>query len=210
MVPPLVMVVGLKALVSVGNSGVTITQLLVTPLVTLVVPLMLPLPLVKAAGLLAQLLLVLPRTLVMATVMVQLAAPAGTLTSLTTILPLPAVAVTTPAVPTLLQVPLMAGVAATLRLAGSVSVKLDVVAGEPVGLVSVKVSVVVPPLVMVVGLKLLVRVGGAAFRQEAFPKKKFTILVLTDPAQVPSGSRPSYQIFMSPNSTRNPPVPGFW
>ncbi len=48
---------------------------------------------------------------------------------------------------------------ATRKPAGKVSVKLTVCAELPAGLLTVKVSVLVPPTLMLVGLKALVRVG---------------------------------------------------
>ena len=96
---------------------------------------------------------------VTSTVMVQvvalLAPPAGTCLPATAMLVLDAAAVTLPPV----QLPPTLGVLATRKPAGKLSVKLTVCAGLPAGLLTVKVSVLVPPTLMLVGLKALVRVG---------------------------------------------------
>ncbi len=57
------------------------------------------------------------------------------------------------------QVPPTVEGLATRKPAGKVSVKLTVCAGFSAGLLNVKVSVLVPPTLMLVGLKALVRVA---------------------------------------------------
>ena len=156
-VPPDWKVVGLNDLVSVGVSGVTITQLLLTPLVTLVT-VTLPAPLVNAVGELAQLGLVCPGWLVMDTVTVHVDAPAGTARLVTVISVPPAAAVV--AATALVHVPPTAGGDAISSPDGSESTKPTLVnAGLPAGLLTVNVNVVVPPAEKVVGLNDLVSVG---------------------------------------------------
>ena len=157
LVPPMLMLVGLKALVRVGVKAVTVKHWLVTPLVRLLRPLIWPEPLVLAA-VPGQAPTVGVAEVVMSTEMVQVvgvAVPAPTCVPATAMLPLSATAVTVPPV----QVLVTLGALATRKPAGKVSVKLTVCAELPAGLLTVKVSVLVPPTLMLVGLKALVRVG---------------------------------------------------
>ena len=157
LVPPMLMLVGLKALVRVGVKAVTVKHWLVTPLVRLLRPLIWPAPLVLAA-VPGQAPTVGVSEVVMFTVMVQVvgvAVPAPTCLPATTMLVPSAVAVTVP----LVQVPPTVDGLATRKPAGKVSVKLTVCAGLPAGLLTVKVSVLVPPMLMLLGLKALVRVA---------------------------------------------------
>ena len=86
-------------------------------------------------------------------------------------LPLPAAAVTAPPV----QVPVTAAPLAT-RPAGSVSVKVNVCVGLPVGCVTVKVRFVLPPTVRS-ALKTLLTVGTAATTVTQAPALGVTPLV---------------------------------
>src|SRR5450432_605636 len=134
---------GTNALVSDGLE--TVSPLEVTLLVTRAVALMLA----------AVLLYGPPTTLeVTSTVTTQEACAALMAAPVTAIVPLAATAVTAP-VPDG-QVVVTLGAAATITLAGSVSVKLmPLCAGLPAPLVSVKVRVEVPPMTIVVGANAL-------------------------------------------------------
>ena len=120
-------------------------------------PLMLPGPLVKAAGLAAQLALFCPATLVTCTVTVQADGPAGTLTLLIVMALPPAGAEVAAAL--LAQVPPTLAGLATRRPVGSVSTKEIDEAAAVFDAVNVKLSVVVPPSAMLPLLNDLVSNG---------------------------------------------------
>src|SRR5512142_3039697 len=129
----------------------------VTPFTTLVTA-TLAAPLVKAAGLPAQLAFTWPAAFVTLTVTVHDDAPAGTCRLVVVMVPAPAVAAVAAAA--LAQVPPTAAGVATRSPDGSVSTNPTFeTAGAPAGLVTVNVSVVVPPSAVVVGLKDLLSVG---------------------------------------------------
>jgi hypothetical protein len=154
-----------NALSIVGVAAVTVTQApvtlapppaaeLATLAVTFVVAEIAPLPLVLFAA--GHTETVGAAAVVTGTVIVQEVAGLTTWRLATVIVFVPAVAVTEP----LEHVPPVAP-APTTRPAGSVSVKLKVCVGFPVGCVTVKVSVVVPPTARAAE-KALLRLGVAA------------------------------------------------
>jgi len=112
---------------------------------------------VNAGGFAVHEALVRPAALVTSTVTVHDAGPAGTATLLTAMVLPPAVAVAAAAA--LLQVPPMFAVGATTSPAGKLSAKLMALAGARLAANKVKVNVVTPREAMVVGLKLLLKIG---------------------------------------------------
>jgi len=152
-VSPSLMVVGRKALESVGTS--TLTQLGVTLSITLVTVTLADV-FVKAVGEARQLALNCPSALVTLTVTVQDVAPAPTWRLDTVIVP----ALATVAAAALAHVPPTAGGLATISPEGRVSTKPTLLTGgAPAGFVTVNVSVVVPAAPMMGGENDLVRIG---------------------------------------------------
>src|SRR5450631_1569041 len=146
-VPPTLMVVGAKALLS--EACVTVSVWLVTPLVSTPPTVTLPAPFVYTAAAL----------LSTSTLTVQVLAPTAAFTPLPPMVkvPVPAVAVIVGAPPQLFTT---FGTAAMTTPAGSASLKVSRVrAGDPAGLVTVKVSVLVCPTPIVAGTNALVNAG---------------------------------------------------
>ena len=161
-VPLAAMDVGLNTLAMVGEAVVTVTQLAMTLLVRLTVPVMLLFALVNATGLATQLALTCPATFRTCTSITQEVWFRSIVAPVTTIDVLPFMAVVTAAALVQVDEP-NTPPRATRKLAGNVSVKLmPDCAGFVPEFVSVKRSVVVAPSMNVFGVNALVSTGAIA------------------------------------------------